>query len=103
MSKIKDVICLNVDRLPISNSSGSQLYLILVNLFNNKKHVEEVGIYLGSEIPLNANEFLSEAKDLINNRLIFNRRIWLKLKVSFWMSCKIFYYIHKGTFRIHVM
>lgn len=73
-------ICLNVDGLPISKSSGSQLYPILVNLFDNKKHVEVVGIYHGNEKPLSANDFLtefvSEAKDLINNGLIFREKLY---------------------------
>lgn len=60
-------ICINVDGLPISKSSGSQLYPILCSLMMNLNAVEIIGIYQGYEKPKDANEFLHEfVSDAIN-------------------------------------
>ncbi|CAH0559280.1 unnamed protein product [Brassicogethes aeneus] len=73
-------ICVNIDGLPISKSSGSQLYPILISLFPvNENLVSCVGLYHGYDKPKNANNFLKEfvkkAIDLTNNGVLFNNKV----------------------------
>lgn len=62
-------IIINIDGLPLSKSSGSQVYPILCSLSNNYNNVGVIGIYHGYEKPKDANKFLesfvNEAQDLI--------------------------------------
>lgn len=54
-------ISVNIDGLPISDSSSSQLYPILCVIDNLKKqNIVTVGIYHGYQKPCNFNDFLSE-------------------------------------------
>ncbi|KAJ8914057.1 hypothetical protein NQ315_017578 [Exocentrus adspersus] len=78
-------ICINVDGLPLSKSSGSQFYPILCSIFQNKKYVDVVGIYHGYEKPVNANvflnEFVQEAIELVTNGFIYkNKSYFVKFK-----------------------
>lgn len=78
-------VCINIDGLPISKSSG-QLYLILCSLFTNKNNVETIRIYHGNEKPASANDFLrafvDEAKNIIANEFIYNDNIYqVKIKM----------------------
>lgn len=65
----------NIDGLPLSKSSSSQLYPILCNLFDNRRYVDVVGIYHGYDKPKQANEFLSEfvndCKDIANEGIVY--------------------------------
>ncbi|KAK5644968.1 hypothetical protein RI129_006268 [Pyrocoelia pectoralis] len=56
-------VCINIDGLPISKSSSSQLYPILCNLFENRNVVNIIGLYHGNEKPSSANNFLKEFVD----------------------------------------
>lgn len=73
-------ICVNVDGIPLTKSSGSQFYPILCNLFIDPNIVGLIGIYHGYEKPRNANEFLhdfvTEAIDLIHSGLNFNNIVY---------------------------
>jgi len=51
-------IVINIDGLPLSKSSGSQVYPILGSLINNYSNVGIIGIYHGYEKPTDANTFL---------------------------------------------
>lgn len=66
---------INVDGLPLTKSSSSQVYPILCTLVENRNVVEIIGIYQGLEKPKCSNDFLrefvSEAVDLINNGISF--------------------------------
>uniref|UniRef100_A0A6P7GVQ8 Uncharacterized protein LOC114347306 n=1 Tax=Diabrotica virgifera virgifera TaxID=50390 RepID=A0A6P7GVQ8_DIAVI len=70
-------ICVNVDGLPISKSSGNQVWPIMVNLMRNKNVVDICGIYQGNEKPNSANEFMAdfvnEAIELITNGFVYNK------------------------------
>lgn len=59
----------NIDGLPLSKSSGSQVYPILCSLVNNYSNVGIIGIYHGYEESADANRFMQcfvkEAQDLI--------------------------------------
>lgn len=59
-------ILINIDGLPIAKSTSSQLYPILCCIFTTY-NVEIVGIYHGQEKPKNANVFLKDLVDDINN------------------------------------
>lgn len=63
-------IILNIDGLPLSKSSSSQVYPILCRLSKNKT-VDMIGIYHGYEKPKDANcfleEFVNEANEVISN------------------------------------
>lgn len=77
-------LLVNVDGLPISKSSGSQLYPILISLFSSK-FVAVVGLYHGYEKPKESNdllkEFVDEAINLSNNGVCFmNTTIPFKIK-----------------------
>uniref|UniRef100_A0AAR5QHJ7 Uncharacterized protein n=1 Tax=Dendroctonus ponderosae TaxID=77166 RepID=A0AAR5QHJ7_DENPD len=50
-------VLVNVDGLPISDSSSSQLYPILLALFPHNGCITLVGLYHGYEKPKAANEF----------------------------------------------
>lgn len=73
-------IIINIDGLPLSKSSGSQVYPILCSLVNNYSNVGIIGIYHGYEKPANANRFLQsfvkEAQDLVTNGIIVNGIIY---------------------------
>lgn len=70
--------CINIDGLPLSKSSGSQFYPILVSLYPVGNLVGVVGIYHGYEKPENPNEFLrdfvNEAVKLTRTRIIFKKQ-----------------------------
>lgn len=74
-SQIIEII-INIDGLPLSKSSGSQVYPILCSLVNNCSNVGIVGIYHGYEKPADANTFLqyfvNEAQDLITHGVTVN-------------------------------
>ncbi|XP_011688765.1 PREDICTED: uncharacterized protein LOC105450548 [Wasmannia auropunctata] len=69
-------IIINIDGLPLSKSSGSQVYPILCSLVNNYNNVGIIGIYHGYKKPANANKFLQsfikEAQDLITQGVTIN-------------------------------
>lgn len=73
-------VCINIDGLPLSNSSGSQFYPILCNLFINPKNVEVIGIYHGNEKPKEANlflqDFVNETINLTNVGFNFNNKLF---------------------------
>ncbi|KAJ8928081.1 hypothetical protein NQ314_019379 [Rhamnusium bicolor] len=62
---------INIDGLPLSKSSNSQVYPILCKLKNIHSDVDMIGIYHGYEKPKNANDFLEtcvlDIIDHINN------------------------------------
>lgn len=68
-------ILVNIDGLPLTKSSGSQFYPILISLYGSKNYVTLVGIYHGTEKPDDSNVFLrdlvDEAISLTNNGIIF--------------------------------
>lgn len=72
-------ICVNIDGVPLSKSSGSQFYPILVSLFPVENLVGLVGIYHGYKKPVDANlflrDFIDEAIKLTNNGLTFRDKI----------------------------
>lgn len=77
-------INVNVDGLPLSKSSSSQVYPILISLVGHN-FVEMVGIYHGFEKPKDCNEFLrefvTEAVDVVNNGFEINdKHIKVKIK-----------------------
>lgn len=59
-------ILINIDGLPVAKSTSSQLYPILCCIFTSY-NVEVIGIYHGFEKPNNANIFLKDLVDDINN------------------------------------
>lgn len=67
-------ILINIDGLPLSKSSSSQIYPILCSIFGYP-NVSVVGIYYGYEKPSNANDFLQdfvvEATQLTQNGFIY--------------------------------
>lgn len=69
-------LCVNIDGIPLTRSSGSQLYPILCNLYRYPREVSVIGIYHGLEKPAEANElledFINEAVELINDGFLFN-------------------------------
>lgn len=84
LSKELDVIpntiqvCVNIDGLPLSKSSTSQLWPIMVSLFLNKNVVDVCGIYHGKEKPKSPNDFLkdfvNDAKHLVINGIIHDEK-----------------------------
>ncbi|CAG9773512.1 unnamed protein product [Ceutorhynchus assimilis] len=68
-------LCVNIDGLPISKSSGNQIWPIMINIMDNKDYVEIVGIYQGNAKPSDSNsflnEFVDEANDILANGLIY--------------------------------
>uniref|UniRef100_A0A1Y1KCD2 DUF4218 domain-containing protein n=1 Tax=Photinus pyralis TaxID=7054 RepID=A0A1Y1KCD2_PHOPY len=64
-------INVNIDGLPLSKSSSSQLYPILCNLENYPSEVEIIGLYHGFDKPSDANmllnDFINEAVSLSAN------------------------------------
>ncbi|KYN09202.1 hypothetical protein ALC57_18695 [Trachymyrmex cornetzi] len=71
-------VLINIDGLPLSKSSSSQIYPILCSLYSNPTEVTVVGIYHGYENPANANEFLiqfvNEAIDFTLNGISISLR-----------------------------
>jgi hypothetical protein len=59
-------ILINIDGLPLTKSTNNQLYPILCCIFTTY-NVDIVGIYYGREKPNNANIFLKDLVDDINN------------------------------------
>lgn len=78
-------LCVNVDGLPISKSSGSQLYPILCSVFNNPRKVEMIGVYHGYEKPKDANmflrEFITDLNQVIIDGVLYDGQIF-KVKVK---------------------
>lgn len=72
-------LLINVDGLPLSKSSNSQLYPILCSLFKYPNNISVIGIYHGYEKPASANDFLTdfvkETVELVNNGFIFEGRV----------------------------
>ncbi|KAJ8966529.1 hypothetical protein NQ317_007175 [Molorchus minor] len=66
---------INIDGLPLSKSSSSQVYPILCKL-KATRCVDMIGIYHGYEKPSDANNFLEpfvlELIDIINNNIVIN-------------------------------
>uniref|UniRef100_A0A1Y1K5S2 Transposase domain-containing protein n=1 Tax=Photinus pyralis TaxID=7054 RepID=A0A1Y1K5S2_PHOPY len=73
-------ICVNIDGLPISKSTTSQFYPILCTLFQNRNHVEVIGIYHGNGKPDNANlflkEFVDDAVSLTSDGVSYNGHVY---------------------------
>jgi len=73
-------ININIDGLPLSKSSGSQVYPILCTLVNNCSNVGIIGIYHGYEKPADANKFLQcfvkEAQNLVSHGITVNGIIY---------------------------
>lgn len=69
-------LLINIDGLPLSKSSGSQIYPILCSLYDDPREVAVIGVYHGYEKPSNANDFLGEfvqdAVELSNNGIKVN-------------------------------
>lgn len=69
-------LCINIDGLPLTKSSGSQLYPILCNVFGTNSTVNIIGLYHGNEKPKSANDFLydfvTEAVDILTNGVVYN-------------------------------
>lgn len=77
-------ININVDGLPLSKCSSSQVYPILCNIVGCSL-VEMVGIYHGYEKPKDANvflnDFVSDAISVINNGVFINGKLYrVKIK-----------------------
>lgn len=72
-------VFINIDGLPLSKSSGSQLYPILCRLSNNNS-VGVIGIYHGYEKPKDANSFLKmfadEAVEIVQTGIMFKENIY---------------------------
>ncbi|XP_050518665.1 uncharacterized protein LOC126892889 [Diabrotica virgifera virgifera] len=64
-------ILINIDGLPLSKSSSSQVYPILCSLYPKQGPVDIVGIYHGYEKPKDSNlfleKFVEDAIEIINN------------------------------------
>ncbi|KAM0727560.1 hypothetical protein ACS0PU_005809 [Formica fusca] len=95
-------VLINIDGLPLSKSSSSQIYPILCSLYSNPTKIAAVGIYHGYEKPINANEFLlqfvNEAIDLTTNNININESI-KEFKIKGFIcdaSAKSFIYYIKG-------
>lgn len=74
-------ICINIDGLPLSKSSGSQLWPIMVNIFQNKNLVEICGVYQGNKKPENANlfleKFVNETINLTSTGFTYNNKKYI--------------------------
>lgn len=81
-------VVVGVDGLPLSKSSGSHFWPILVYIQPYIHHVFLVGLYHGHEKPNNSNDylkdFIEEAKDLVNNGILLKNSI---KKVIIHMFC----------------
>lgn len=73
-------ICINIDGVPLTKSSGSQFYPILCSLYSNPTEVSVIGIYHGYNKPNDMNDFLydfvKEASEYVNNGFIYNEKIY---------------------------
>lgn len=73
-------VLINIDGLPISASSSSQLYPILMALFPHNNFVTVIGLYHGYEKPKSANIFLrdlvDEAISLTNNGFVIDQFLY---------------------------
>lgn len=69
-------IIINIDGLPLSKSSESQVYPILCSLSNNYNNIGIIGIYHGYEKFTDANKFLEsfvkEVQNLISHDITVN-------------------------------
>lgn len=91
-SDLKSIkLAIGIDGLPISKSSGGQLWPIMAYIITDlllPKKVFPVGIYYGFEKPKDSNEFLldfvNEAVNLINNGINLNN---IHLEVSINRIC----------------
>lgn len=72
-------VFINIDGLPLSKSSGSQLYPILCKLTTNNI-VGVIGLYHGYEKPKEANDFLKmfieEAVEILTDGIIYNDTVY---------------------------
>lgn len=72
-------LLVNIDGLPLSKSSSSQIYPILCSLYKYPSNISVIGIYHGYEKPTNANEFLSEfvkeAIELVNDGFVLQGQV----------------------------
>ncbi|EZA55656.1 hypothetical protein X777_04298, partial [Ooceraea biroi] len=72
-------LLVNIDGLPLSKSSNSQIYPILCSLFKYPNNISVIGIYHGYQKPANANEYLSEfvkeAIEIQNNDFVLQGRV----------------------------
>ncbi|CAG9812980.1 unnamed protein product [Phaedon cochleariae] len=72
-------ILVNIDGLPLSKSSGSQIWPILCSIHNMPFGVALIGVYHGYKKPANSNEFLEDfvidAMDLTDNGFNLNGNI----------------------------
>lgn len=57
---VKINLLVNIDGLPLSKSSSSQIYPIICSLSEYPQYVSVIGVYHGYEKPSNANDFLSD-------------------------------------------
>lgn len=73
-------VYINIDGLPLSKSSNSELYPILCSLVKNRSVVDIVGVYHGNKKPTDANvylrEFVDEAIALTTDGILLNDRIY---------------------------
>lgn len=71
-------LLVNIDGLPLSKSSSSQIYPILCSIYEYPQHVSVIGIYHGYEKPGNVNDFLEdftvEATKLSEEGFIYKNR-----------------------------
>lgn len=69
-------VCVNVDGLPLTKSSGSSFYPILISLYPVENLIGIVGLYHGYEKPQDPNLFLryfvDDAVRLTENGILFN-------------------------------
>ncbi|EFN76345.1 hypothetical protein EAI_06447, partial [Harpegnathos saltator] len=77
-------LLINIDGLPIAKSSSSQLYPILCSIFSIS-HVEIIGVYHGNAKPRDANVFLTDLVNDINNAVCNNiyyntKKYFIKVK-----------------------
>lgn len=74
-------VLINIDGLPLSKSSSSQVYPILCSLVVNEKVVDMIGIYHGYEKPKDPNDFLSdfiyEVIHITTNGFIHNSKSYI--------------------------
>lgn len=73
-------ILINIDGLPVAKSTSSQFYPILCSTFMTS-HVEIIGIYHGNAKPSDANVFLTDLvndiNNVISNGIYYNKKLYL--------------------------
>lgn len=75
---------INIDGLPLSESSGSEFYPIQINSKTNKDVVEVCGLYHGNKKPNNVNQFLNtfvmESQELLRNGFMHkNKQYFIRI------------------------